>query len=94
MLCQNLAFILKTTTGGGLWHPEAQPIARMRRDIDRRAHRLKTALMSPGIRREFLGGIGKDEKKVVKAFVDNNSENALKTKPKASCYPTLHALLD
>ncbi|KAL9092800.1 MAG: hypothetical protein Q9165_004218 [Trypethelium subeluteriae] len=34
------------------------------------------------MRKEFLGGIGKDEKKAVRAFAGLNSGNALKTKPK------------
>ena len=36
------------------------------------------------MRKEFLGGTSKDEKKAVKAFVEQNKENALKTKPKVS----------
>ncbi|KAI9701226.1 MAG: hypothetical protein M1836_001895 [Candelina mexicana] len=69
-------------TGGGLWMPEAQPLALLRGDVDRLSDRIKTVLSSPGLRREFFGGISNDPKKVVKAFVSSNSENALKTKPK------------
>ncbi|KAL8670918.1 MAG: hypothetical protein Q9168_004564 [Polycauliona sp. 1 TL-2023] len=68
--------------GGGLWCPEAAPLAAMRKDIDRKSHKLKSVLMDPAIRKEFLGGISKDEKKAVKAFAEQNKENALKTKPK------------
>ncbi|KAL8933006.1 MAG: hypothetical protein Q9211_006016 [Gyalolechia sp. 1 TL-2023] len=68
--------------GGGLWCPEAAPLAAMRHAIDRKSHRLKTVLMEPSMRKEFLGGIPKDEKKAVGAFCDHNRENALKTKPK------------
>ncbi|KAL8991623.1 MAG: hypothetical protein Q9169_007811 [Polycauliona sp. 2 TL-2023] len=68
--------------GGGLWCPEAAPLAAMRKDIDRKSYKLKTVLMDPAIRKEFLGGISKDDKKAVKAFVEQNKENALKTKPK------------
>ncbi|KAL8745702.1 MAG: hypothetical protein Q9184_007840, partial [Pyrenodesmia sp. 2 TL-2023] len=68
--------------GGGLWCPEAAPLAAMRRDIDRKSHKLKSVLLEPAMRKEFLGGIPKDEKKAVKAFCQQNQENALKTKPK------------
>ena len=62
--------------------PEAAPLALVRTDIDRRPHRIKRVLMEPGIRKEVLGGISNDEQKAVKAFVAQNGENALKTKPK------------
>ena len=68
--------------GGGIWHPEAQPLALLRRDVDLKSHKLKKVLMDPGIRRECFKGIPNDEKKAVKAFVSQNSENMLKTKPK------------
>ncbi|KAK5115119.1 hypothetical protein LTR62_001816 [Meristemomyces frigidus] len=68
--------------GGGLWHPDAAPTAAMRRSIDRHPERLKRVLTEPGLRKAFLKGVGKDEKKVMKAFVASNAENALKTKPK------------
>ncbi len=56
----------------------------MRRDIDRKSPKLKSVLLEPAMRKEFLGGVSKDEKKAVKAFVEQNKENALKTKPKVS----------
>ena len=62
--------------------PEAAPLALVRRDIDRSANKLKRVLMEPGIRKEVLGGVPKDETKAIKAFVSQNRENALKTKPK------------
>ncbi|KAL8946232.1 MAG: hypothetical protein Q9222_007347 [Ikaeria aurantiellina] len=69
--------------GGGLWCPEAAPLSLMRRAIDRRSENLKAVLLEPGMRKEFLGGIGKGEEgKAVKAFIGQNQENALKTKPK------------
>ncbi|MCJ1256101.1 hypothetical protein MMC24_003921 [Lignoscripta atroalba] len=68
--------------GGGLWHPEAQPLGLMRRDIDRNSHRLKAILTEPSIRKEFFNGISNSEMKAVKAFVGQNTENMLKTKPK------------
>ena len=64
--------------------PEAQPLALLRRDVDRRSHKIKRVLMDAGLRKEFFGGIPKDEKKVVQAFVKQNAETALKTKPKVS----------
>jgi len=70
--------------GGGLWHPEAPAVAALRRDIDRKPHRLKDVLMAHGTRREFLGGVPKSAEKAVKAFISSrtNAESALKTKPK------------
>ena len=64
--------------------PEAQALARLRRDIDRRPHLLKQTLLGAGIRKEFLGGVASDERKVAKALAAQNQENALKTKPKVS----------
>ncbi len=64
--------------------PEAQPLALLRRDVDRKPHNIKRVLVDANLRREFFGGIPKDEKKAVKAFVNQNTENALKTKPKVS----------
>lgn len=62
--------------------PEAEPLALLRRDVDRKSHKIKRVLLDTGLRNEFFGGIPKNERKVVKAFVNQNSENALKTKPK------------
>ncbi|KAI4138226.1 MAG: hypothetical protein L6R39_006906 [Caloplaca ligustica] len=68
--------------GGGLWCPEAAPLAAMRRDVDKNSHKLKSILLEPSMRKEFLGGIAKNEDKAVKAFCAQNQDNALKTKPK------------
>ena len=68
--------------GGGLWMPEAQSLAKLRRDIDRRPHRIKQVLLNPSIRRNFLNGVGADDKKAVKAFTTHNADTALKTKPR------------
>lgn len=76
-LCSPTAFI-----GSGLWHPEAQPLALLRADINRKPHRLKRILRDPRMRKQILAGAPNDEKKVLKAFASQNSENALKTKPK------------
>lgn len=67
--------------GGGLWHPEAAPTAAMRTDIDRNPKKLKDVLNESKLRTEFLGG-AKDSKKALKAFMQENAGNALKTRPK------------
>ena len=68
--------------GAGVWHPEAPPLALMRKDVDLKSHKIKAVLTAAELRREFFGGISNDEKKAVKAFVNMNTENMLKTKPK------------
>ncbi|KAF2466001.1 uncharacterized protein BDR25DRAFT_238555 [Lindgomyces ingoldianus] len=70
--------------GGGLWQPDAQPLALLRRDIDRKPQRIKRVLTDTGIRKEFLEGIPNDEKKAVKAFTNQstNRSTALKKHPK------------
>ncbi|KAF7587473.1 hypothetical protein BBP40_007194 [Aspergillus hancockii] len=67
--------------GCGLWHPEPDKLALMREDLDRNSHRLKAVLGEEGMRREIFKG-APDEEKAVKAFVNQNQESALKTKPK------------
>ena len=62
--------------------PDAQPLLLMRRDIDRKPHKIKAVLMDEAIRKNILGGIPNDPKKAIKAFASHNSESALKTKPK------------
>lgn len=68
--------------GGGLWHPEAGPVAKLRTNIDRHPERIKQVLTDAGLRKEYLGGAPVNDAKVVKAFTAQNAENALKTKPK------------
>ncbi|KAI8631348.1 hypothetical protein F5Y19DRAFT_27535 [Xylariaceae sp. FL1651] len=69
--------------GGGLWHPEAAALARLRASIDERPHRIRRVLTNPEFVRVFLpNAVGKKEDKILKAFADKNKENALKTKPK------------
>ena len=68
--------------GGGLWCPEAAPLALLREAMDRRSQKLKNVLLDAGIRKHFLSGVGVNEKKAVKAFCDHNSSNALKRHPK------------
>lgn len=78
--------------GGGLWHPDAGPLALLRRAVDRKPHKLKQVLTEPGLGKEFFGGIPKDERKAVKAFVRHNEENMLKTKPKVCLTAFLYFL--
>ncbi|KAL4904696.1 hypothetical protein BDW74DRAFT_27773 [Aspergillus multicolor] len=72
----------KSFVGSGLWHPEADKLALLREDIDTNSQGLKTVLREEGLRREFFDGIPDDDDEAVKAFVSQNSESALKTKPK------------
>lgn len=70
--------------GGGLWMPESRALALLRRDIDRKPQKIKRVLTDAGLRKEFFSGVVDDEKKAVRAFVSQSSENALKRKPKVS----------
>lgn len=70
--------------GSGLWGPEADALALLREDIDQNSSRLKGVLKEPAMRDEILNGTPDDEEKAVKAFLDQNKENALKIKPKVS----------
>jgi len=64
--------------------PEAQPLALLRRNIDRKPENMRRVLTDAGLRKAIFGGISNDEKKAIKAFASQNAENALKTKPKVS----------
>ncbi|KAF2190490.1 hypothetical protein K469DRAFT_559809 [Zopfia rhizophila CBS 207.26] len=70
--------------GGGLWQPEASALSKLRRDIDRKPHKIKRVLADARIRKAFLGGVPNDEKKAVRAFTNQsgNRETALKKHPK------------
>ncbi|KAL2275991.1 hypothetical protein FJTKL_01399 [Diaporthe vaccinii] len=69
--------------GGGLWHPDAAHLARLRASIDERPRRWRRVLLEDGFRAAFLSGAKRgDEKSCLKAFCKANGENALKTKPK------------
>ncbi|RMZ74345.1 glycoside hydrolase family 92 [Pyrenophora seminiperda CCB06] len=73
-----------TAVGGGFWQPDAPALAKLRRDIDRKPHKIKAVLRNAGIRKHFLGGAADDDKKAVKAFTSlpMNQSNALKRNPK------------
>lgn len=60
----------------------------MRLAIDTQSNLLKNVLLNPTMRKEFLKGVpAGNEGKAVKAFVEMNKENMLKTKPKVSTVP-------
>lgn len=88
LIIPTCSFIVVSLTtqllGGGLWNPEPQHLAAMRRLIDEKPHRLINVLLDPGIREYFFDGVANDKEKVVAAFVRHNQDNALKTKPKVS----------
>lgn len=62
--------------------PEAQPLALLRQNIDRKSRKFRQVLIAEPLRKEILGVTMADEKKSIRAFADQNKENALKTKPK------------
>lgn len=69
--------------GGGIWHADSQPLSLLRRAISTKPSELKQILCSPGIAKDFLGmSNGFNEHQVVNAFIEKNSEDALKTAPK------------
>ncbi|KUI53588.1 hypothetical protein VP1G_00886 [Cytospora mali] len=69
--------------GGGLWHPDAGHVAKLRASIDEHPQRWRRILMDDGFRRTFLPTAKSgDEKSCLKAFAKANEGNALKTKPK------------
>ncbi|PWY83499.1 hypothetical protein BO70DRAFT_290842 [Aspergillus heteromorphus CBS 117.55] len=69
--------------GSGLWMPEADKLALLRQDVDRNSHRLKSVLRADDMRREIFNGLPDDDDKAVEAFVSQNKESALKTKPRS-----------
>lgn len=62
--------------------PEAQPLALLRGNIDRKPEAIRRVLTDTALRKTILGVIPNDAKKAIKAFASQNAENALKTKPK------------
>ncbi|RDA89819.1 hypothetical protein CP533_3020 [Ophiocordyceps camponoti-saundersi (nom. inval.)] len=69
--------------GGGLWHPEAQSVARLRHSIDRRPARWRRVLDEPLLRKHFFPGVkpGGGPEAAVRAFIGMNQDNALKKRP-------------
>ncbi|KAF2850997.1 hypothetical protein T440DRAFT_529753 [Plenodomus tracheiphilus IPT5] len=70
--------------GGGHWQPDAVALSKLRRDIDRKPHKLKSVLRNEGIRKAYLRNVQDDDQKAVKAFTSlpGNQSNALKRNPK------------
>ncbi|KAL8393074.1 hypothetical protein RB595_003032 [Gaeumannomyces hyphopodioides] len=69
--------------GGGLWHPDADALHRLRASIDERPRRWRRALCAEPFRRAFMPGAdAADEASVLAAFAAHNAADALKTKPK------------
>ncbi|KAK4162862.1 hypothetical protein QBC43DRAFT_240146 [Cladorrhinum sp. PSN259] len=81
---------------GGLWHPEAPALSKIRASIDERPERWKRALLDSTFKSTFLSSSSssssqtkkknsddqEDFKKVMKYLAEKNKENALKTRPK------------
>lgn len=60
--------------------PAADSLQKLRRDIDRKPHKIKSVLTDARLRKEFFDGVPNDEKKAVEAFTKQNAESALKTR--------------
>lgn len=84
----------KSFLGAGKWHPEADALARIRTVIDKKPEKLLAVINGERMKR-FLGveetaatpkakkGLaGTKEKKPLQIFLEQNSEDALKTAPK------------
>ncbi|KAL8418034.1 hypothetical protein RB594_001589 [Gaeumannomyces avenae] len=67
--------------GGGLWHPDADALHRLRVSIDGRPLRWRLALCAEPFRAAFMPGAA-DEASILAAFAAHNAADALKTKPK------------
>ncbi|CAH0052761.1 unnamed protein product [Clonostachys solani] len=69
--------------GGGLWCPDKDQLAKLRRSIDRHPERWREVLNTPGLKRTYLPGVkpSADDEKAIEAFFDKNQSNALKKKP-------------
>ncbi|GAB0137085.1 hypothetical protein EsDP_00005368 [Epichloe bromicola] len=69
--------------GGGLWHPEASSVAKLRRSIDRHPDRWRRALNDPLFKKVFFPEIkaGAGPEAAVESFAERNQENALKKRP-------------
>ncbi|TLD28318.1 hypothetical protein PspLS_03597 [Pyricularia sp. CBS 133598] len=84
----------RSFVGGGLWHPEAESLRRLRASIDERPRRWRKALVEDDrLRRTFLPKAKKgDEKSIFKAFAVANANDALKKKPRD--YPQDHRYIE
>lgn len=62
--------------------PDAARLSLLRQNIDRDSQRLKRVLRAADLRRDFFHGTPDDDDEVVQAFVRQNQDSALKTRPK------------
>ena len=76
-----LCLLTVMTLAAGLWMPQASDVSALRQDMDQNPQRIKRILNDADVRKQFMNGIPDDEKKAVKAFVSQNQESALKSKP-------------
>ncbi|TWU73086.1 hypothetical protein ED733_004123 [Metarhizium rileyi] len=69
--------------GGGLWHPEAAFITKLRHNIDRHPDRWRRTFDEPLLKKVFFPNVKTNAgpEAVIKAFVRRNQENALKKRP-------------
>lgn len=74
---------------GGLWHPSAPSLARLRASIDAHPARWRRVLTNPSFLAAFFPDLANSKKSgkaleeaAVAAFAAGNAEGALKTKPK------------
>lgn len=61
--------------------PQASDVSLVRQNVDQNPQRIKRVLNDADVRRQFMNGVPNDEKKAAKAFVSQNQESALKSKP-------------
>lgn len=71
----------KSFIGGGLWCPERDALAKLRRSIDRHPNRWRGALTNTDFKDVFFAKVKDGEDKMVDAFVEKNKEYALKKRP-------------
>jgi uncharacterized protein (TIGR02453 family) len=71
----------KSFVGGGLWCPEKDHLAKLRRSIDRHPARWRRALNDAEFRGVFFGKVKGGEEKMVDAFAEKNKEYSLKKRP-------------
>ena len=77
--------------GGGLYSPNKDQIAAMRRDIDRNPRRIRDVLSNKVVNKEFLQNVPRAGKDPISAFIQKNQRGALSTTPKVcSCLSLLH----
>ncbi|KHN99163.1 uncharacterized protein MAM_02861 [Metarhizium album ARSEF 1941] len=69
--------------GGGLWHPEAAFVTKLRRSIDRHPDRWRRTFSEPLLKKFLFPNVKANAgpEAVIKAFVQRNQENALKKRP-------------